>query len=90
MRERSSRFLKNFFCALGRCFIEDALFDIPDVLGEGVGGALGLLIPAAACVLVVCLFYGFFQVGYELMFDPNATDVASRLAAISISPDKWT
>jgi hypothetical protein len=36
-----------------------------------------------------CVVYGFFQVGYELMFDPNATDVATRLAALSISPEKW-
>jgi hypothetical protein len=89
MLERSSRFLKNFLKALGRCFIEDAVFDIPDVLGEGVGGVLGLLIAVAACVFIGCIFYGFFQVSYELMFDPNATDVAARLAAISISPDKW-
>jgi hypothetical protein len=88
MRERSERFLKNFFGALGRCFIEN-VFDLTDLSGEGVGGVLALLITAAACVCVVCLFYGFFQVSYELMFDPNATDVASRLAAISISPEKW-
>jgi hypothetical protein len=89
MLERSSRFLKNFFRALGRCLLEEAVSDIADVLGEGVGGLLGLLITAAACVLVVCLFYGFFQVAYELMFDPNATDVAARLAGMSISPEKW-
>jgi hypothetical protein len=89
MLKRSSRFLKNFFSALGRCFLEGAVSDTPDVLCEGVGGVVALLITAAACACVVCLFYGFFQVAYELMFDPNAADVASRLAGISISPEKW-
>jgi hypothetical protein len=73
MRERSERFLKNFFGALGHCVLEDA----------------GCAVPAAACVFIVCFFYVFFQVGYELVFDPNAADVASRLAAVSISPEKW-
>lgn len=88
MRERSSRFV-NFFVALGRGVLEEATFDIVDVLGEGAGGILGVLAIAAVSALIVCLVYGFFKVGYELMFDPNASDVASRLAAISISPDKW-
>jgi hypothetical protein len=89
MLERLSRFIKKFFCALGRDLLEQ--FDLADILGEGfegiegVGGILGVLGMAAGCVVVVC----FFQVGYELMFDPNATDVAARLAAISISPEKW-
>jgi len=90
MREHSERFVKNFFGALGRCLLEQ--LDIADILSEGigaiegVGGILGVVLGMAAfCVLVVC----FFQVGYELMFDPNATDVAARLAAISISPEKW-
>jgi len=90
MRERSSRFVKNFFGALGRCFIDEPISDLASALGEGIDGILGLLIMVAACAFIACLFYGFFQVGYELMFDPNATDVASRLASISISPDKWS
>jgi len=89
MLKRSSRFLRNFFSALGRCFIEDAVSDIAGALCEGIGGFLSLLVMVAVCASIVCLFYGFFQVGYELMFDPNATDVAARLASISISPDKW-
>ena len=93
MLDRSLRFIKNFFCALGRAFLEP--IDIADFLGEGIGGfegigaILGLSVMAVFCVVFVCLIYGFFQVGYELMFDPNATDVAARLAAISISPEKW-
>ncbi|OLE14451.1 MAG: hypothetical protein AUG89_01855 [Acidobacteria bacterium 13_1_20CM_4_56_7] len=90
MRERSSRFVKNFFGALGRCFIDEPISDLASALGEGIDGILGLLIMVAACAFIACLFYGFFQVGYELMFDPNATDVASRLASISISPGKWS
>ncbi len=73
MRERTERFLENFLGALGHCVLED----------------LGCAVPAAACFFVICFFYVFFQVGYGLMFDPNATDVATRLAAISISPEKW-
>jgi hypothetical protein len=89
MREQSVRFVKKFFRALGRGLVEQV--DIADFLSEGigglegVGGILGVLGMAAFCVLV----YGFFQVGYELMFDPNATDISARLAAISISPEKW-
>jgi hypothetical protein len=73
MWERSERFLKNFFGALGHCVLEEA----------------GCAVPAAALSLMLCFFDVFFQVGYELVFDPNAADVAARLAAISISPEKW-
>ena len=73
MRERSERFLNNLFGALAHCIFEE----------------LGCAVPVAACFFIVCFFYVFFQVGYELMFDPNATDVAPRLAVLSISPEKW-
>jgi hypothetical protein len=73
MREHSERFLKNLFGALAHCIFEE----------------LGCAVPAAACVFIVCVFYIFFLVGYELVFDPNANDVATRLAGISISPEKW-
>jgi hypothetical protein len=73
MRDRSERFLKNLFGALGHCVFEEP----------------GCAVPAAACIFIGCFLFIFFQVGYELMFDPNATDVAARLASISISPEKW-
>ena len=73
MRERSERFLKNLFGALGHCVLEE----------------LGCAVPAAICFFIVYFFYVFFQVGYELVFDPNATDVAARLASLSIIPEKW-
>ena len=73
MRERTERFLKNFFGALVHGVLEES----------------GCAVPAAACVFIVCFLYVFFQVGYELMFDPNATDIAARLAVISVSPEKW-
>ena len=73
MRERCERFLKNLLGALGQCGFED----------------LGFAIPAAACILIGWFLFIFFQVGYELMFDPNATDVAARLASVSISPERW-
>ena len=96
MLERISRFIKNFFSALGRCFIENA-FDITDLSGEGLGGVLGtavstlqgIAVIATFCACIACVAYGVFQITYELMFDPNAADVASRLAGISISPEKW-
>jgi hypothetical protein len=73
MRERSERFLKNLFGALAHCVFEE-----PECA-----------VPAAACVFIICFANIFFQVGYELVFDPNATDVAARLASLSITPEKW-
>jgi len=94
MLQRSSRFVKNCFCALGRGLLEQ--FDLADVWGDGIagieglgGGILAVLAMAALCTGVVICFCLFFQIGYELMFDPNATDVAARLASVSISPERW-
>jgi hypothetical protein len=90
MVQRSSRFLRNLFCALGHVLLDQV--DPADILGEGIGGIggiLGLLAMAALCTGVVICFCLFFQIGYELMFDPNATDVAARLASVSISPERW-
>jgi hypothetical protein len=48
------------------------------------------LIPIACAKL---LFVGAIVVIgdmiYQLMFDPNAVDVASRLNTLSIDPNKW-
>ena len=89
MVQRSSRFLRNLFCALGYVLLD---LDPADILGEGIGGIggiLDLLAMAALCTGVVICFCLFFQIGYELIFDPNATDVAARLASVSISPERW-
>ncbi len=96
MLERSERFLKNFFRALGRCFVEN-VFDISDIPAEDAGGILatavsvivGIAVISIFCAGIACITYGVAQITYELMFDPYATDVASRLAGISISPEKW-
>jgi hypothetical protein len=88
MLPRISGFLKNFVISLGRCIIDGAVPDIGD-WGEGFGGLSSLLFMMAICAFIACAVYGLFQVGYEVMFDPNATNVASRLADISISPEKW-
>ena len=50
----------------------------------------GELIPYVVILLVFSV--GVYLVGsmvYHLMYDPNALDVASRLDALSIDPDKW-
>ena len=44
---------------------------------------LGPVVVSLACLATVFL-------AYELIFDPNAVDVANRLDALSINPDKWT
>ena len=58
---------------------------------------------AVACLLeaqelipnaLILFMFGFgvclvAAMAYQLMFDPNAVDVASRLEALSIDPDKW-
>jgi hypothetical protein len=69
----------------------------PEGLAKSFGAALFEcsleaveLIPIACvvflCVAAVCLVGGMV---YYLMFDPNAVEVASRLDALSVDPDKW-
>jgi hypothetical protein len=90
MLQRSSRLIRKLFCALGRGLLEQ--LDPADILGEGIGWVGGiftvLAMAAVSTGVVICLCL-FFQIGYELMFDPNATDVAARLASVSISPERW-
>jgi hypothetical protein len=44
-----------------------------------------VLIPVA-CFVAVCVV-GVMV--YQMMFDPHAGDLASRLDALSIDPNKW-
>jgi hypothetical protein len=75
--KREGCFAKNFGAALFEC-----LFEADE------------LIPYA---LMLFIFFFIFGLGlclvgsmvYHLMYDPNAVDVASRLDALSIDPDKW-
>lgn len=75
-REREghfARFAKNFVKALLECSLE-----VEDFL------------PYAVLFLVVG--FGLYLVAGmidHLMFDPSASDVASRLDLLSIDPDKW-
>ena len=74
------RFVENFGAALFECLLE---------VGE-----LGELIPYALILVFFLFLFGFgaYLVGtmvYHLIFDPNAVDVASRLDALSIDPDRW-
>jgi hypothetical protein len=49
------------------------------------------LLPYALVILVgfgALYFIGI--VAYEMIVDPNARDVASRLASLSLDPGKWT
>jgi hypothetical protein len=73
---RTSRFVKNFAAALGHGLLEE-----PEVLGPVVLllSFLGVLGLASAMV----------QIAYEIICDPSAADVASRLASLSIDPSKW-
>ena len=71
--ERGRRFAKNFGAASFDCLLEASE-----------------LIPYALVLLFVG--FGLYLVGsmiFHLMFDPNAVDVASRLIALSIDPEKW-
>ena len=76
MQQRVARFFKNFLAALGHCVLEDL-----DVL-RSVTVVLTCICIVLACVMVV-------QIAYEMILDPNAADVASRLISLSIDPDKW-
>jgi hypothetical protein len=40
-------------------------------------------------VLAVVACASLFWLAYELMFDPDSVNIASRLAVLSIDPDKW-
>jgi hypothetical protein len=61
-------------------------------LGECLLKATELL-PYALVILVILVgvgaFYFIGTVAYEMIFDPNARDVASRLASLSLDPGKW-
>jgi hypothetical protein len=74
--ERRERLARSFGAALLECLLE--AWD---------------LIPLA-CLAVLCLgfclfVYAFGVAVFQLMFDANAVDVASRLDMLSIDPDKW-
>jgi len=76
MQQRVALFFKHFLAALGNCLLEDI-----EVLGP-ITVVLTCTCMVLACVIVV-------QIAYEMILDPNAADVASRLLSLSIDPDKW-
>ncbi len=71
--DRRERLAKSFGAALFECLLE-----------------AWELIPVV-CLALLCLIPVYFVgvVVHDLMFDPNAVDVTSRLEMISIDPDKW-
>jgi hypothetical protein len=74
--ERQERLARSFVAALSECVLEE----------------WELIAPACMALLCLgfCLFVYCFGVAvYQLMFDPNAVDVASRLDMLSIDPHKW-
>lgn len=75
-RERVSQFVKNLVAALGHCALEE---------GEALGPVLILL----SFVGVLWLAFATVQFAHEIIWDPNAADVAARLASLSIDPSKW-
>jgi len=90
MRRRVAKFVKDFLSALGECFLSEFPFADNDgtEIGSILGGILGLVLLGTVFAFFVSLIYGFLQAAYELMFDQNSNNVASRLASLSISPDK--
>jgi len=72
-RQRVSKFVKNFVAALGHCAMEE---------GELIAPALLLV----AALGLICLLLSLAQVGYEMVWHPNSTNVAARLAQLSIFP----
>jgi hypothetical protein len=60
-----------------------------EILLEGLLDC-GELIPYAVIVyLFVLCVYLVGSMVYHLMYDPNSVDVASRLDALSIDPERW-
>jgi hypothetical protein len=71
--EKERRLVKNFVAALSECLLD----------------AVELIPVACAALLFVAATVVVGDMVYQLMFDPNAVDVASRLDALSINPNKW-
>jgi hypothetical protein len=71
--EQEKRVVKNFVAALFECLLE----------------AVELIPIACATLLFVAALLVVGDMVYQLMFDPNAVDVASRLNTLSIDPNKW-
>jgi hypothetical protein len=71
--EQKPRFAEIFGKALFQCLVETEEL------------FLYVLVPLV-CVAGLCLVG---VVVYQLMFDPDAVDVASRLDTLSIDPGKW-
>jgi len=71
--EPEGRLGRNFGAALFECLLE-ALELVP------------LALTAFACIFALCLVGDMV---YQLMFDPNAVEMASRLDTLSIDPNKW-
>lgn len=93
MPYRVTKLVKDFFSVLGECLLSEFPFPDGDGIVETRGGILGGILELALLGVLFSVFlllvYGFFSVTYDLMFDPNSTDVASRLSSLSISPNKW-
>jgi hypothetical protein len=72
-QEKERRVVKGLVAALFECLLE---------AGELIPVACAALLFVAAIVVVGDMVY-------QLMFDPNAVDVAARLDMLSIDPNKW-
>lgn len=77
VKDKTSRFAKNFVAALGDCAFEEVDLIAPVLLILGVAGSLLFIIIGASVV-------------YELFVDPSSVDVSARLAGLSIDPGHWT
>jgi hypothetical protein len=72
---------RSFASALFECLLEGA---------ELLPYALVILVGFGALLVGFGALYFIGIVAYEMIFDPNARDVASRLASLSLDPGKWT
>ena len=75
MKARATKFAKDLTATLLHCAADETEFLTPAVL---------LLVTAG----FIWIFTVFCQVGYEILTDPNSTNVAHRLAQLSIDPPR--
>ena len=70
-------------------FVEIVGIELFECLFETEELFLYVIVPVVCAFVCIVASYMIGTVAYQLMFDPNAVDVASRLDLLSIDPEKW-